>query len=160
MNSSHKKKGNANPQASGTGRRRLPRWGATALAVILVGAIGFWWSRGPREDAPPSATPSPGFDKLKGRWQRPDGGYIVEIRSVEPDGRIDAGYFNPQPIHVAKAEAAREGAVTKLFIELRDQNYPGSTYNLVYQEEGDQLVGVYYQAALQQQFEVVFLRME
>jgi hypothetical protein len=130
------------------------------LAVILVAAIGLWWSQGRHRDTPSAATPNPGFEKLKGRWQRPDGGYIVEVRSVEPDGKMDAAYFNPRPIHVARAEAAHDGAVTKVFLELRDLNYPGSTYNLVYQAESDQLVGIYYQAVFQQQFEVVFVRMK
>jgi hypothetical protein len=38
--------------------------------------------------------------KLKGRWQRPDGGYIMEIKSVASDGAMDAAYFNPKSIHV------------------------------------------------------------
>ena len=75
---------------------------------------------------PPAATPNPAFEKLKGRWLRPDGGYIVEIRSVEPGGKLDAAYFNPKPIHVAKAEASQEDGTVKVFIELRDVNYPGS----------------------------------
>jgi hypothetical protein len=112
----------------------------------------------PPSPAPPT-TPSPAFAKLKGRWQRPDGGYVLEIRSVEPGGKLDAAYFNPQPIRVAQAEAAQEGEVMKVFIELRDVNYPGSTYNLMYEARRDQLIGLYYQAALQQQFEVGFERM-
>ena len=39
-------------------------------------------------------------------------------------------------------------------------NYPGSTYTLTYDPASDQLKGVYYQAALQQRFEVVFVRMK
>jgi hypothetical protein len=116
--------------------------------------------------APVSATnqaaakpvPKPGFEKLIGKWQRPDGGYILEIRKVESDGKMDAGYFNPKPINVAKAEASVDGAALRLFIELRDVNYPGSTYTLAYDATSDQLAGIYYQAALQQQFEVLFER--
>jgi len=44
------------------------------------------------------------------------------------------------------------------FVELRDVNYPGSTYTLVYQAENDRLYGIYYQAALGQMFEVEFVR--
>jgi hypothetical protein len=108
----------------------------------------------------PATTPNPAFEKLKGAWQRPDGGYIVEIRSVEPGGKMDAAYFNPRPINVAKAEALQDGAATKVFIELRDVNYPGSTYTLTYDPASDQLVGIYYQAAIQQRFDVVFVRMK
>jgi hypothetical protein len=142
-----------------------------ALAVVVV--LGFWWWKA--TPVKPSATPPssaveiktpPGaaavgeteFQKLKGKWLRPDGGYIVEIRSVDGSGKMDAAYFNPKPIHVARAEASREGTVTKVFVELRDVNYPGSTYALTYDAERDQLKGIYYQAAMQQQFEVFFVR--
>lgn len=107
------------------------------------------------------ATPKPGFEKLKGKWLRPDGGYIVEIRSVDDtSGKLDAAYFNPRPINVAKAEASQNGGTVKVFIELRDVNYPGSTYTLAYDPAADQLKGIYYQAALRQQFEVFFERLK
>ena len=48
---------------------------------------------------------------------------------------------------------------TKVFIELRDTNYPGPTYTLTYDPKEDQLKGVYFQAALQQSYDVVFVRM-
>jgi uncharacterized protein (DUF2147 family) len=100
------------------------------------------------------------FDSLKGRWLRPDGGYVIDIRDVDASGKLDAGYFNPRPINVSKAEASQEGDTTKVFIELRDVNYPGATYNLTYDFERDQLRGVYYQPALRQSFDVVFIRMK
>jgi hypothetical protein len=50
-----------------------------------------------------------GFEKLNGRWIRPDGGYILEIRAVDPSGKIDVLYLNPRPINIAKAEATRDG---------------------------------------------------
>ena len=71
-----------------------------------------------------------------------------------------AGYFNPKSIHVAQAEASREGGVMKVFIELRDVNYPGSTYTLTYDPASDQLTGVYYQAVEKQRFSVAFVRMK
>ena len=43
-----------------------------------------------------------GFENLIGRWLRPDGGYIIEIRSVSADGRMDAAYLNPRSINVAR----------------------------------------------------------
>ena len=73
---------------------------------------------------------------------------------------MDAGYFNPRPINVSRAEASQEGTTTKVFIELRDTNYPGSTYTLTYDPQSDQLKGVYFQAALQQSFDVVFVRLK
>ena len=102
----------------------------------------------------------PGFQVLKGRWQRPDGGYVIEIKNIDRVGKMEAAYFNPRPIHVAKANAARDGQMTKVFIELRDVNYPGSTYNLTYDPKNDQLKGTYFQAALKQTFEVEFARLK
>lgn len=32
------------------------------------------------------------FDPLIGRWQRPDGGYVMEIRSIDASGTMDARY--------------------------------------------------------------------
>ena len=101
-----------------------------------------------------------GFDHLQGRWQRPDGGYVLEIKSIDADGKMAAAYFNPRPINVSQAEAALDGTTAKVFIELRDVNYPGATYHLTYDAEKDQLRGVYFQPALQQKFDVFFVRMK
>jgi len=98
------------------------------------------------------------LDAVKGRWVRPDGGYLLEIREVEPDGRLAAGYFNPRPIHVEKAEAFLKEGRCEVFIELRDVNYPGSTYRLVYDPEKDILSGVYFQAVERVEFRVYFER--
>jgi len=100
------------------------------------------------------------FKPLVGRWVRPDGGYVIDIRGIGSGGRVDAGYFNPGEINVARAEATSEESRLKLFIELRDTGYPGSTYDLVYDEQQDMLIGVYFQAAIQQNFNVLFVRMQ
>lgn len=101
-----------------------------------------------------------GFEKLKGRWVRPDGGYVLEIRAVDSRGAIDAAYLNPRPINVGRAEATRNGSTLKVVVELRAPNYPGSTYTLTYDPKGDQLKGVYFQAVMRQTFDVVFVRMK
>ena len=113
-------------------------------------------------DSKPASVSSakPTFERLKGKWQRTDGGYLLEIRNVQPGGKMDATYSNPQPINVSKAEASLDGARTKVFIELRDTNYPGCTYALTHNATEDRLVGVYFQASMQQQFEVVFERVK
>jgi uncharacterized protein (DUF2147 family) len=99
------------------------------------------------------------FQALHGRWLRPDGGYILDIRDVGAAGTIEAVYLNPRPITVARAEATRDGSTLKVFVELRAPGYPGSTYTLTYDPQRDQLAGIYFQAALQQRFDVVFVRM-
>jgi uncharacterized protein (DUF2147 family) len=100
------------------------------------------------------------FDSLKGRWQRPDGGYVIEIKEIDASGKMVAAYFNPRPINVSQAKASREKDAIKIFIELRDVNYPGATYNLTYDPAQGQLRGVYYQPALQQSFDVFFVRLK
>jgi hypothetical protein len=95
---------------------------------------------------------------LMGRWLRPDGGYVIDIRGVQAEGNLDAAYFNPATIHVARAEWELKDGAIAVFVELRDVNYPGSTYTLQYDPASDRLVGIYYQAAMQQQFEVEFIR--
>jgi hypothetical protein len=118
----------------------------------------------PRPAAPPAAaqvSPSRagvGFDRLVGRWLRADGGYVLEIRAVSPEGRVEASYLNPRPINVARAEAGRGGDIVTLLVELRDVNYPGSTYRLWYDAGRDILEGTYFQAAQQQTFDVAFER--
>ena len=155
------------------------QWRAPVAAILLLGSgdrgVPWCWvvaigARGhatdsvinPRHSAPqlaPMAATVPGMQQLQGTWRRPDGGYVVDIRTVEDGGTMDVAYFNPWPIKVSKAEASQEGATTKVFLELLDVHYPGSTYTLTYDLARDQLQGVYYQAALQQRFDVVFVRM-
>ena len=145
---------------------RASRWvgGALAAVSLIAGAA----SCGPRDARRAQPTPAAagadgaparaGFDKLVGRWLRTDGGYVLEIRAVSPEGRVEASYLNPRPINVARAQAARGGDLVTLLVELRDVNYPGSTYNLWYDDGRDLLEGTYYQAAQQQTYDVVFER--
>ena len=155
---------------------RFPRAAVLALAAVAILAAG-WWVRA-RLGAPPAAvtTPAPtaaiapvpaartapvpatDFRTLTGRWQRMDGGYVLEIKSVDATGAMDAGYYNPRSIHVATASASLSGGAIQVFVELRDVNYPGSTYRLTYDPRGDRLAGTYFQAGLGQTYEVTFER--
>ena len=100
----------------------------------------------------------PGFTSIIGEWSRTDGGYVLHVRSIRPDGSVDAGYFNPKEINIAEANVSEWKGMGKLFIKLQDEGYPGSTYTLYYYPEKDALAGFYYQAAMNQTFEVVFIR--
>jgi hypothetical protein len=145
----------------------LRRAGMALAGILLIAGAA---SCGPRDAPRAQPVPSPaaagadraaaraGFEKLVGRWLRADGGYVLEIRAVSPEGRVEASYLNPRPINVARAEAARGGDLVTLLVELRDVNYPGSTYNLWYDDGRDLLEGTYYQAAQQQTYDVVFER--
>jgi len=99
------------------------------------------------------------LQQLVGRWQRPDGGYVLEVRGVAEDGTVEAAYFNPNPISVSVAQASSWRGMASLFVEFDDINYRGSTYQLALDPERGILHGTYYQAALGQTFEVVFVRM-
>jgi hypothetical protein len=160
---------------AGPGKRRASLVAvALALTGVIAGAIILF-----RAGAPPGAGSAPmspavqearapaitfaadsDFGRLKGRWLRPDGGYVLEIRDVDAGGTIEAAYLNPRPINVARAEATRDGSALKVLVELRAPGYPGSTYTLTYDQQRDQLVGVYFQAAVGQSFDVVFVRLK
>ena len=111
---------------------------------------------------PTTTTPAtrPEFEKLKGRWERPDGGYVLEIRKVDADGKMEASYFNPSPINVSRALAYSESGQIKVFVELTGVNYQGSTYKLALDAKSDQLFGLYFQAKLGQTFDVTFARLK
>ena len=154
-------------------KRRLPLF-KVALMVVGVAVAAGLLLYSVRQSRPDRATLSSSgdskgpearssekagnFRNLVGRWLRPDGGYVMEIRSVDSGGRMDAAYFNPRPIHVSRAEASWKKGVQQVFIELRDTGYPGSTYTLIYNRQQDMLIGTYFQAAIGQNFEVVFGR--
>jgi len=114
--------------------------------------------------APPTTTSSAtepraeSYLPLVGRWVRTDSPYVIEIRGVGRDGNMEAAYFNPRPINVSRAMARRESGELQVFVELRDVNYPGATYNLAYNRSQDALQGIYFQPALGQGFDVSFAR--
>ncbi|MCG3149088.1 MAG: hypothetical protein PCFJNLEI_02547 [Verrucomicrobiae bacterium] len=103
---------------------------------------------------------SSSYEVLKGQWERPDGGYVIAITNVTATGALGAGYFNPKPIHVGRAQATREAGQLQVLIELQDVNYPGSTYKLTFDQAADQLKGTYYQAVAKQTYPIYFTRLK
>jgi hypothetical protein len=89
---------------------------------------------------------------------RTDGGYVLDIKAVHDDGKIDAAYLNPRPIHVSKAQAITKGGYVVIVVTLRDRGYPGNMYTLTYDAEADRFEGVYHHRGLGQQFDVKFTR--
>ena len=139
---------------------RSKRWGVilcaafAALAVVLVIE-----TRGVSGAADEAQSAHGGDEKrLIGRWVRLDGGYILELSGIGKDGSLKAAYFNPRPINVARAGFTRTDGKLTVFIELRDINYPGSTYNLQYDSASDRLKGTYFQAVEKQTFAIEFVR--
>ncbi len=112
------------------------------------------------EDTGKSAQKQTDFQRLEGRWVRPDGGYVLELRNIKMDGSLTAAYYNPRPIKVFRSEAGRKDGRIILFVELRDVNYPGSTYTLQYDPSTDRLKGKYFQAVERQTFDIEFVRVK
>lgn len=141
------------------------RWVTVLCAaplVVGVGMIAYAVLR-PSSSGVANATPSPDEalrEKVVGRWVRPDGGYVLEIRSVGADGAAQAAYFNPRPIRVARAQVQSTGMAVAVYVELRDSGYPGNYYRLEYEAGSDRLVGTYDQPEARQQFDIYFERLK
>ena len=100
----------------------------------------------------------PDYNIIAGEWQRTDGGYLIRVGNIKPNGQVKVEYFNPRPIHVEEAAMSREKGLIKLFIKFQDKGYEGSTYTLFYYAGKDAMAGFYYQAAMDRTYEVIFLR--
>lgn len=142
----------------------------TALALLLAAGLLPGCRAGSRGDeararpaaaAPLAAMPSEAAApaRLLGRWQRSDADYILQIDAAAPDGAMTARYFNPGPIRVGRAGWARSGERIVLSVELRDEGYPGSYYELAFDPASDSLDGVYHHLGIGQDFDVVFTRL-
>ena len=103
------------------------------------------------------AVPEP-VRKVLGKWLRSDGGYVLEIRGADLSGVLDAAYFNPKSIHVSRAIWMQGAEGFQVVIELNDVGYPGATYVLSHDAQSDRLVGKYNQPAMQQSFDIDFVR--
>src|SRR5713101_8828626 len=77
------------------------------------------------------------FNALLGRWVRVEGGYVITIRAVDADGKLDASYANPRPLPFYIALATKDGNALGLFFELRAGGYGGSTHTLNYDATSD-----------------------
>jgi uncharacterized protein (DUF2147 family) len=124
--------------------------------VLALAATGVATAQSAASAAKPAA--KTGFDALVSAWVRPDGGYVILIKSVRENGQLEATYFNPNPLPFAKAQASRQGGALRVSFELQAGGYGGSTYDLVYDPASDQLKGVYYQAVAKQKFDIYFIR--
>jgi hypothetical protein len=96
--------------------------------------------------------------KIIGEWLRTDSDYMIKIVEVNDNGSMLAQYFNPKPINVETAKWESISGDLKIIIELKDVNYPGSTYTLNYLPDKDMLAGEYYQAVEGLTFYVEFTR--
>jgi hypothetical protein len=126
-----------------------------ALSLPTASVAGFFPAQAeplPGVPVASSTSESPGaFARLPGRWVRPDGGYVINIKSVDAGGKLDASYANANPLPFYTATAKADGGALKIFFDLRAGGYD-------YDVANDQLKGTYYQAVAKQRFEVFFVR--
>lgn len=134
---------------------------AALIVVALLLLIVSWrWENRLSRAQPVLETSAPNSElqKFVGRWQRDDGGYVITIRSVNPERVGKAG--SDELGSMSREDASQLSGLSNVFIELSDENYPGSTYRLYYHSSSDELVGTYFQAARQQRYPVTFQRMK
>ena len=129
---------------------------SSLLAVVLIVIIIYLINNS--EDTIRSSGKAVDKNLLAGDWVRTDASYLIKIIKVNQDRTLEAQYFNPNPINVGKANWEENYGSLKIIIELRDVNYPGSTYTLSYLPDRDILAGDYYQAVEGITFYVEFTR--
>lgn len=149
-------------------KKKSPLW----MVVIVIAATSIsgvlWRNYNTKKETTNSTStslqtiaPTPvNKELLIGRWIRTDsdGAYVIEIESVGNDGKLEASYFNPNPIKVGRAEWQTKNGKLIVVVELRDVNYPGSTYTLDFLSAENRLAGNYYQAVEGTNFDVEFIR--
>ena len=113
---------------------------SVAAAIILVAALIFIIINN-SDDKVLINKKSPNRNLLIGNWIRTDASYLIKINNVINDGALNAQYFNPKPINVESATWEENYGDLKIFIVLRDVNYPGSKYTLSYLSDRDILAG-------------------
>ena len=125
--------------------------------IIILGIIGCNENDTVKKE---SDKPTVKIDKqlLQGNWVRTDADYQISISDLSNTGVMKAQYFNPRSINVSRSDWAFHEGFLKIYIELRDENYPGSNYNLTYIPDRDMLVGDYFQAVEGLTFYVEFAR--
>jgi hypothetical protein len=113
------------------------------------------------EPVKPAQQVSVDKNKIAGTWVRTDAPYNLKITDVSSDGNMKVEYLNPKPIHVGKATWSTDvNAAINIYVELRDENYPGSNYTLVYMPDKDLLAGKYFQAVEGATYDVEFTRVK
>ena len=128
----------------------------SAAALILIGILVFFLTQ--NETTEPANKNIADKNTLVGDWVRTDADYLIRITNLNDDGTMTAQYFNPNQINIGRANWEQSYGNLKAIVEMRDVNYPGSTYTLNYLPDRDMLAGEYYQAVEDLTFYVEFTR--
>ena len=129
----------------------------SSIAAIIIIVLIFYLPSSSLDNEPSSKNVTD-VNLIKGDWLRTDAGYLIRITHVNDNGTLEANYFNPNHINVESASWENSYGNLKIFIVLRDVNYPGSKYTLNYLSDKDILAGEYFQAVQGLTFYVEFIR--
>jgi uncharacterized protein (DUF2147 family) len=140
----------------------MVRKGLTIIVMLLIATIWSGASFVSAQDAKPlvKGGGKNQYQLLEGKWVRPDGGYVLQLRNVESSGELKASYYNPKSINVGTSNWKVDDKNLTVFIELRDINYQGSTYTLKYDPDSGRLKGKYFQAPTGRTYDVEFVRVQ
>jgi hypothetical protein len=97
---------------------------------------------------------------LVGEWSRTETPCQIKITDVLDNGKLDLTYFDLKSINTGKTYWLIKGTFLSLYVELQDENNPGSYYKLNYNSERDVLVGEYHEVVDGKNYPVEFVRTE
>jgi len=138
-------------------RKLLFGWLCSLLIIASLSCTGNQQEQA--EQLKEKSDTDPGLHiQITGEWLRTDGNYVLNIEKFNSDSTLNAIYLNPKPINIAETHWKVQDGYIYFFVKFDDEGYPGSYYSLGYLPEEDKLFGLYYQAAMNQEFEVVFER--
>jgi hypothetical protein len=99
-------------------------------------------------------------DLIKGVWGRSDAADEINISEILNNGLLKATFYNPKMINIEKAVWTNSSDVLRIYILLREDKYPGSSFSLNYLPEKDLLLGVYFDALTNESHAVTFNRVK
>src|SRR5210317_2192985 len=99
------------------------------LLVIVVSGVWYMFLSNEEIDAHKVS------ELMVGEWIRSDGPYTIKIIAVQDKGVLQAEYYNPGPIHVGRSDWRIKEGELQIYVELQDKNYPGSAYELTYNDD-------------------------
>jgi hypothetical protein len=101
-----------------------------------------------------------GKNLLKGVWGRADGPGEINISEVLDNGVLKTTFYNPKLINIEKAVWTNSSDVLRIYILLRDDSNPDSSFSLNYLPEKDLLIGVYFDGLTKESYAVTFKRVK
>lgn len=95
---------------------------------------------------------------LVGEWSRIGTPSKIKITEALDNGKLVLAYFNLKSIATGKTYWLVKGTFLSLYVELLDENNPGSNYKFNYNGERDVLVGDYFEVVDGVTYPVEFVR--